>query len=417
MLHKYLVYVRYFLWVFFIFFSFLFFLNLNGKQNSSFSESKIEKDHPLKDKSLFTGTKSSVNIDFSEQKTKDNNLIISKNKLMQKDEDEFSDKTKLEEVENITYSTELENKDYDYLQNNYLLASTEDLAGYPLPGEKFDYFPILAEISDFSQTRQSYDGISEYSEFPETKEKGIEIDYSEKDGILIKEAAEKGVNVQSAQQGFYVEKAYDKGVKVKFAGEDGLFVDSSYDGVDVDMVEDDGVSVYRASGDGVVIYYAGDEGIDAIGERGNVLRSNNQGFYGLYVYSAGAYPQNPGLYVAGTIYATGTKSSLVETSKGKEPLYAVESPEVEFMCSGTARLKNGESKIKFDRLFRESISTQIPLRITLTPKGKYSELFVSQQSFEGFAVKSGSDEDVEFDWIAIGRRKGYEKKYPFEEVP
>ena len=417
MLYKNLVYVRYFLWVFFIFFSFLFFLNLNGKENSSFTMSKIEKYHPLEDKSHLSGTKSSVNIDCSKQKTKDNNLILSKNKSKKKDEDEFSDKTKLEEVENITYASQLENKDYDYLQNNYLLASAEDLTAYPLPGEKFDYFPILAEIGDFSHTGQSYSGVSEYSEFPETKEEGLKIDFSEKDGILIKEAVEKGVNVQSAKQGFYVEKAYDKGVKVKFAGEDGLFVDSSYDGVDVDMVEDDGVSVYRASGDGVVIYYAGDEGIDAIGEKGNVLRSNNQGFYGLYVYSAGAYPQNPGLYVAGTIYATGTKSSLVETSKGKEPLYAVESPEVEFMCSGTAKLKNGESKIKFDRLFRESISKDVPLRITLTPKGKWCQLFVSQQNSEEFSVKSGSDEEVEFDWIAIGRRKGYEKKYPFEEVP
>jgi hypothetical protein len=49
------------------------------------------------------------------------------------------------------------------------------------------------------------------------------------------------------------------------------------------------------------------------------------------------------------------------------------------------------------------------LKITATPNGSWSGLYVTESSTEGFTVKSGAgDPDAQFDWIAIGRRKGYE---------
>lgn len=410
---KSLSFMRFFAWISFLCFSFFFFFNLSEglyeKEKLLFSEDKINDVNSLQKDILFSEINNLKNQNCSDLNLKKENLNLSKIEFKEKEENKVSNKKHFGAPEGISSLDDSKNYyDKSFFQN--LLVSAKDFTASPIPDKRFDEFAILAKNdTPFVKKKFSYENPADLQS-SESNQDGLKIDFSEKDGILIKDVMGNGVNVQRAHRGFYIGEAFDDGVKVKFAKEDGLSVDSAYDGIDIDKVEDDGVSVFRASGDGVVVYYAGDEGINATGERGNVLRSNNKDFYGLYVYSAGAYPNNPGLYVAGTIYATGTKSSLVETSRGKEPLYAVESPEVEFMCSDTARLVNGMAKVEFNRLFCEAISTEVPLRITLTPKGEWSELFVSGQFSKGFLVKSASEKkDVEFDWIAIGRRKGYEK--------
>ena len=408
---KSLSFMRFFMWISFLCFSFFFFFNLSEglyeKEKLLFSEDKINDVNSLQKDILFSKINNLKNQNCSDLNLKKENLNLSKIEFKEKEEGRVSNKKDFGAPEGISSLDDSKNYyDKSFFQN--LLVSAKDFTASPIPDKGFDEFAILAKNdTPFVKKKFSYENPADLQS-SESNQDGLKIDFSEKDGILIKDAMGNGVNVQKAHRGFYIGEAFDDGVKVKFAKEDGLSVDSAYDGIDIDKVEDDGVSVFRASGDGVVVYYAGDEGIDATGERGNVLRSNNKDFYGLYVYSAGAYPNNRGLYVAGTIYATGTKSSLVETSRGKEPLFAIESPEVEFMCSGTARLVDGMAKVEFNRLFCEAISTEVPLKITLTPKGEWSELFVSEQFSKGFLVKSVSEKkDVEFDWIAIGRRKGY----------
>ncbi|MGB2696806.1 MAG: hypothetical protein WBD28_02970 [Candidatus Zixiibacteriota bacterium] len=294
-----------------------------------------------------------------------------------------------------------------------LIASISDVMGYSIPFEDeiFAYNELFAKHKGAAKKKYT---INENPETPESQEpeQGIVIKSSEKDGVKVEDAWYNGVNVVKAHRGMNVMHAYGDGVNINLARNDGFNVDSAeVNGLDIDHVGDDGVQIFRAGKDGLVIYSAGEEGIDAIGDMGNLLRSNSPNYHGLYVQSYGSSPKNPGLYVAGTFYATGTKSSVVKTSKGNEALYAMESPEVEFLASGTGKLVNGKCYVIFDRLFQEAISSEVPLRIILTPKETWSGLYVAQKSYQGFQVKAkGGEENAEFDWLAIGRRKGYEKR-------
>jgi hypothetical protein len=272
---------------------------------------------------------------------------------------------------------------------------------------------------------------------------GIRIDTSGGNGIYITNAGYHGVSVNGTQQqgfgawnagrngfyatspvengfyanypgqhGLYVNHPDTNGVYIKDAGLYGMYVDSSYnDGIWCSKSGDDGIQIGNPSDDGVYVYNAGYWGVNAYAERGNNLGSDNASYYGTYVRSYGSSSSNPGLYVSGTFAATGTKSSVVPTSQGQEALYAIETPEVEFMASGTGQLTAGQSQIIFERLFHETISPNVPLKIILTPKNAFSGLYVASQSPTGFAVRTGAGEqNCQFDWMAIGRRKGYDER-------
>lgn len=227
----------------------------------------------------------------------------------------------------------------------------------------------------------------------DTDSMGVKIDAAGLDGVYLKTAGRYAVYIDSSHNdGIYIRKAYSDGIVIGHA---------QYEGVQVDSCNETGLEI---SG-------AGDYAIYADGNNGSVLRSSNPIYYGLKVYSDQMSASNPGLKVYGIFEATGTKASVIPTSQGEERLYAIETPEVEFMASGHASLVNGQAQVNFERLFQEAISHKVPLKIILTPKGGWSGLYVCQQSFSDFSVMTGAgDQNIEFDWLAIGRRKGYEER-------
>jgi hypothetical protein len=115
------------------------------------------------------------------------------------------------------------------------------------------------------------------------------------------------------------------------------------------------------------------------------------------------------LQVNGNLTVAGSKASRVSTSQGEKLLFAIESPKIEFLTSGSGQLKNGQAEIEFDWLFKEAISDKIPIRVHLTPTSECNGLYVKEKSNDGFVVKGSSNGNCTFDWIAIGRRKGYEE--------
>ncbi len=132
-------------------------------------------------------------------------------------------------------------------------------------------------------------------------------------------------------------------------------------------------------------------------------RCTQSGCFGLY--------SDGDTFVYGNFTATGAKAAVVQTSQGWEALYSIESPDVEFYANGTAQLKDGAATVRFERLFREAISPDVPVRVIVTPVGGWSGLYVESADQKGFTVKSGAgDPNVTFNWIAIGRRKGYEAR-------
>lgn len=263
---------------------------------------------------------------------------------------------------------------------------------------------------------------------------GMYIYNSANDGIYMYRPGGEGVLVYNAQgkAAFNADRPDTFGLYIYRAGREGVYIDSTYldgiymndcgdDGVQIDWADDDGIHVANAGDDGIYVANAGDDGIyvanagfygiNAKGNYGNSMKSNSPSYRALYVRSYGASDTNPGLYVYGKFLATGSKSTVVNTSQGTEALYSVEAPDVEFMASGSASLVNGQAQITLERLFQEAISFDIPLKIILTPKGGWSGLYVSEQSQTGFAVLTGAGEqNIDFDWMAIGRRKGYEQR-------
>jgi hypothetical protein len=120
---------------------------------------------------------------------------------------------------------------------------------------------------------------------------------------------------------------------------------------------------------------------------------------------------SPGLYVRGSFSATGTKAAIISTSQGQEPLFSIESPDVEFYANGSGELVNGEVSITFERLFKEAISSTIPVKIIVTPVGTWSGIYVINVTAAGFTAKSeNGDLNADFNWIAIGRRKAFEDR-------
>ena len=58
------------------------------------------------------------------------------------------------------------------------------------------------------------------------------------------------------------------------------------------------------------------------------------------------------------------------------------------------------------------------MRITVTPVGGWSGLYVEKADSTGFTVRSGAgDANVTFNWIAVGRRKGYEQRPELPSMP
>jgi hypothetical protein len=133
------------------------------------------------------------------------------------------------------------------------------------------------------------------------------------------------------------------------------------------------------------------------------------GYYAVTIYSPTV--SSAGLYVFGYIYATSAMAREVETSRGKEAVFSMSSPEVEMVSSGQGRLSGGTARVDFDRTFAESITNPSDLRITATPVGGWSALYIDRIDADGFDLRSDSGRtDVGFHWVAIGRAEDYERK-------
>jgi hypothetical protein len=158
----------------------------------------------------------------------------------------------------------------------------------------------------------------------------------------------------------------------------------------------------------------------ALGDTWTLLSACSQGVAGRFskLVADGKYTTEvwspavgaPGLYVQGYITSTGLLARSVETSRGTEPSFAVTASDVDVMASGSGRLASGAARVEFDRLFSESISGAADLRVTATPIGAWSAIYVERVDGGGFTLRSDAgDKDVEFNWVAVGRARDYER--------
>ena len=121
------------------------------------------------------------------------------------------------------------------------------------------------------------------------------------------------------------------------------------------------------------------------------------------------------VYENGNMWASGTKSAMVQTANhGQRLLYAMESPEVWFEDFGKAALVNGEATVAFEYTFTEAANLQVEYHVFLTPLCQEPILlFVTAKGANSFTVRgvtlNGQLSDCAFDYRVVAKRLGYEQ--------
>ncbi len=101
------------------------------------------------------------------------------------------------------------------------------------------------------------------------------------------------------------------------------------------------------------------------------------------------------------------------------PLYSNVSTEVTIQTSGIGQLNNGLCTIMFSSEFRNSLSKDYPVIVTVTPMGESNGIYLVNVNNNGFSIKENNygNSNVQFTYIVIGRRSGYElPELPLEVV-
>lgn len=149
----------------------------------------------------------------------------------------------------------------------------------------------------------------------------------------------------------------------------------------------------------------------------------NGGFMGGYVkgseYGLISSGNEFGMYVQGNTITNEPIVQLTETSNAQRTIsYTATSTEVDVTTRGIGNLKNGESFVSFKESFKNLVSNNEPINITVTPTGETNGVYVSKVTSEGFYVKENKNgtSNVTFNWTAIGTRKGYENGVEISDV-
>lgn len=141
----------------------------------------------------------------------------------------------------------------------------------------------------------------------------------------------------------------------------------------------------------------------------------NGGFMGGYVkgnqYGLITKGEEFGMYVQGNTITNEPIVQLTETNNTKRTItYTATSTEVDVTTRGVGKLSNGESYITFKEAFKNLVSNNEAINITITPTGETNGVYISKVSKDGFFVKENLNgkSNATFNWTAIGTRKGYE---------
>lgn len=116
------------------------------------------------------------------------------------------------------------------------------------------------------------------------------------------------------------------------------------------------------------------------------------------------------LYNVGNSYTTGALATVQTTGIERTAAFAITSPDVEVYANGRSRLVGGRAVVRFEEGFSKLVSADAPVNITVTPMGRCGQLWVASVTKEGAVVESDDPANIEFMWIAIGRRAGYEAR-------
>ena len=114
-----------------------------------------------------------------------------------------------------------------------------------------------------------------------------------------------------------------------------------------------------------------------------------------------------GFNVHGNFNVYGAKNSAVKTSQGDVAVSAYETAEYYFGDIGEGQTdSNGVAYIGIEKLFNETVNTNIPYQVFITAYGP-GNVWVEQRKQDRFVVKSDRP-NVKFGWEIKAKRRGYE---------
>jgi len=163
-------------------------------------------------------------------------------------------------------------------------------------------------------------------------------------------------------------------------------------------------------------------------EDGTVFINNGVGAWGdLFgadfhgtIYGSYAEGGHYATYAHGDRYGDGLDVHLQDIGeKDNAVLFTNVSTDVSIQSSGFGTLESGTRRVEFDETFRKVVSGEIPVVVTVSPLGCCNGVYISEIDEDGFTVieNSGGRSDIQFTWIAVGRRAGYETpELPHEVV-
>lgn len=158
-------------------------------------------------------------------------------------------------------------------------------------------------------------------------------------------------------------------------------------------------------------------------QNNNIGLGINGGFMGGYIkgnqYGLVSTGEEFGMYVQGNTITNKPIVQLTETNNTEKTVsYTATSTEVDVTTRGTGKLSNGESYISFKDAFKNLVSNNEPINVTITPTGETNGVYVSSVTKDGFIVKENlkGTSNASFNWTAIGTRAGYENGVQISET-
>jgi hypothetical protein len=152
-----------------------------------------------------------------------------------------------------------------------------------------------------------------------------------------------------------------------------------------------------------------------IGSWGDMMGADIHGkIYGEYVEG-----KNFATYSHGVTYKDNLDVHLQKNDKGSNTvMYTSVSTDATVQTSGVAVLSSGKASITFDQAFSSIVSDEEPVIVAVTPLGKSNGVYLSQVSSNGFSIVENNDgkSNVTVNYIAVGKRAGYEKPQLAKEV-
>jgi hypothetical protein len=147
----------------------------------------------------------------------------------------------------------------------------------------------------------------------------------------------------------------------------------------------------------------------ALGAYGGIMGGWIKGL----VYGANFSGSKYGAYVHGKTI-TNDVIAVLNTNQGTQErtaTYATTSMKVEVTDKGKNNLTQGRTVVIFDRQFSSLLSPNEEVIITVSPLGNSQGLYIENISTNGFTVveNNNGSSNVNFNWIAIGVKKGFEK--------